>query len=54
MFSGDQLATIGEANVVGGTPSIFINGEFYFGARDFGSLHRFVATKFGDVAGLAA
>jgi hypothetical protein len=54
MFSGDQLATIGEANVVGGTPSIFINGELHLGARGFASLHRLVATKFGDVAASAA
>jgi protein-disulfide isomerase len=35
----------GEANVVGRTPSIFIDGEFYFGARDARSLRLFLSTK---------
>lgn len=37
----------GLANVVGGTPSIFIDGQFYFGARDVGTLSRLVAAKGG-------
>jgi protein-disulfide isomerase len=40
----------GLANVVGGTPSIFIDGEFYFGARDVRSLRAFLATKAGGAA----
>jgi protein-disulfide isomerase len=35
----------GEANVVGRTPSIFIDGEFYFGARDARALRLFLSTK---------
>lgn len=41
----------GLANVVGGTPSIFIDGEFYFGARDVRSLRVLLATKTGGAAG---
>jgi protein-disulfide isomerase len=41
----------GLANVVGGTPSIFIDGEFYFGARDVPSLRALLATKAGGAAG---
>jgi protein-disulfide isomerase len=40
----------GLASVVGGTPSIFIDGEFYFGARDARTMRRFLATKAGRVA----
>ena len=40
----------GLANVVGGTPSIFIDGEFYFGARDVRSLRAFLAAKAGGAA----
>jgi len=36
---------------VDGTPSIFIDGEFYFGARDVGSLREFLATKVGGATG---
>jgi protein-disulfide isomerase len=35
----------GLANVVGGTPTIFIDGEFYFGARDVRSLRAVLAAK---------
>jgi protein-disulfide isomerase len=44
----------GEANGVDGTPSIFIDGEFYTGARDVRSLREFLATKAGGAAGSAA
>jgi protein-disulfide isomerase len=44
----------GLANVVGGTPSIFIDGEFYFGARDVRSLRALLATKMGGAEGSAA
>jgi protein-disulfide isomerase len=40
----------GLENVVGGTPSIFIDGEFYFGARDVRSLRAFLAAKAGGAA----
>jgi hypothetical protein len=31
--------------MVGRTPSIFIDGEFYFGARDARALRLFLSTK---------
>jgi 2-hydroxychromene-2-carboxylate isomerase len=40
----------GLASVVGVTPSIFIDGELYFGARDAQSMRRSMATKAGRVA----
>ncbi len=40
----------GLASVVGGTPSIFIDGEFYFGARDAQTMRRLLTTKAGRVA----
>lgn len=40
----------GRANAVSGTPSIFIDGEYYFGARDAESLSRFVEARANDPA----
>jgi NhaA family Na+:H+ antiporter len=37
----------GEANAVHATPSIFIDGEFYFGAYDVESLREHLATNLG-------
>jgi protein-disulfide isomerase len=44
----------GRANVVSGTPSIFIDGEYYFGARDVRSLRQFVAMKASGATGSVA
>lgn len=44
----------GRANVVSLTPSIFIDGEYYFGARDVRSLRQFIATKLSGAAGSVA
>jgi hypothetical protein len=50
----DRDVRSGEANVVSVTPSIFIDGEYYFRARDVQSLRRFLATKIGRGAGSVA
>jgi protein-disulfide isomerase len=38
----------GRANGVDGTPSVFINGERYRGARDVASLREAIAPELGE------
>ena len=38
----------GEANGVGGTPSVFINAKRYRGARDVASLHEAITSALGE------
>jgi protein-disulfide isomerase len=50
----EQDVRSGRANVVSLTPSIFIDGEYYFGARDVRSLRQLIATKLSGATGSAA